>query len=86
MTDRTRPLPTYALCNELLAHEGMPLSRQAATARELGYVGLEIAPATLGEDAHRLPPARIRALRADVEAEGQRVTGLHWLLSHLPEA
>lgn len=76
----------YSLCNELLADEGLSLSQQAQIAATLGYVGLEIAPATLGEAAHRLLPSQVAALRAEVEDAGQRVTGLHWLLSHLPQA
>ena len=79
-------MPDYALCNELLAEEGMDLSEQARVASALGYVGLELAPATLGPDPHRLPASRIASVRSRIEDHGIRVTGLHWLLSHLPDA
>ncbi len=73
-----------ALCNELLAAEGMSLARQCEIASALGYVGLELAPATLGEAAHRMPPARAAGIRRIVEDNGLRVTGLHWLLAATP--
>lgn len=74
------------LCNELLEAEGMTLGQQAAFAAALGYAGLELAPATLGEAPHRLAASRIAEYRETVEAAGCRVTGLHWLLSGYPEA
>ncbi|WP_018700831.1 sugar phosphate isomerase/epimerase family protein [Amorphus coralli] len=76
----------YAFCNELLAAEGKTLGEQARIARDLGYVGLELAPFTLGEAPDRLDRHAVAAIRAQVEDAGVRVTGLHWLLSHLPEA
>lgn len=73
-----------ALCNELLAAEGLTLAEQCAVARDLGYVGLELAPATLAARPHLLDTAERIAIRRVVEAEGLRVTGLHWLLSGYP--
>lgn len=75
----------YTLCNELLAGEGKPLAEQARIAADLGYVGLELAPATLGPAPHRLGAARVAEIRATVEDAGLRVTGLHWLLSGYPD-
>ncbi|SIN88046.1 sugar phosphate isomerase/epimerase family protein [Vannielia litorea] len=75
----------YALCNELLAEEGLPLAEQARTAAALGYCGLELAPATLGYALHDLTGDEIARIRAEIEAEGLRVTGLHWLLSGYPD-
>ncbi len=75
-----------ALCNELLTDDGMTLAEQAAFARDLGYAGLELAPATLGEAPHALAPDRIADIRDTIETAGSRVTGLHWLLSGYPEA
>lgn len=75
----------YSLCNELLAGEGKPLAEQARIAAELGYVGLELAPATLGSEPHRLGAAEVAGIRATVEDAGLRVTGLHWLLSGYPD-
>ncbi|MGX1098117.1 sugar phosphate isomerase/epimerase family protein [Amorphus sp. MBR-141] len=76
----------YSVCNELLAQEGLSLAEQARVARELGYVGLELAPATLAAEPHRLTTAQAEAIRETVEAEGVRVTGLHWLLSAYPQS
>ncbi|SLN61085.1 sugar phosphate isomerase/epimerase family protein [Roseisalinus antarcticus] len=73
------------LCNELLAAEGLTLAEQCAVARDLGYVGLELAPATLGPVPHLLEPAVRAQIRATVEAAGLRVTGLHWLLTAYPQ-
>lgn len=75
----------YTLCNELLADEGRPLAEQARIAAALGYSGLELAPATLGAAPHDLTGPEIADIRAAVEAEGLRVTGLHWLLSGYPD-
>lgn len=75
----------YTLCNELLAGEGKSLAEQARIAAALGYVGLELAPATLGAAPHRLAASEVAAIRQTVEDAGLRVTGLHWLLSGYPE-
>ena len=72
------------LCNELLAEDGLSLEEQAKVAAELGYCGLELAPATLGEEPHRLDNAAVAEIRRMVEAVGLRVTGLHWLLRAYP--
>lgn len=69
-----------ALCNEVIA-EGRSLSAQAAFAAALGYDGLEIAPFTLDARAPHLLSARaVTRMRAEVEAEGIVVSGLHWLM------
>ncbi|MEL6169987.1 MAG: sugar phosphate isomerase/epimerase family protein [Pseudomonadota bacterium] len=74
------------LCNELLAADGLSLAEQAEVAAALGFVGLELAPATLGAEPHRLDKREVTEIRRTVEAAGIRVTGLHWLLSGYPEA
>ena len=76
----------YALCNELLAEDGLSLGQQAEVARDLGYVGLELAPYTLGPEPHLLDAAAAAEIRRDIEGAGLRVTGLHWLLTHVPDA
>ncbi|MEX0969409.1 MAG: sugar phosphate isomerase/epimerase family protein [Paracoccaceae bacterium] len=73
-----------SLCNELLAAEGATLAEQCETASALGYMGLELAPATLGPVPHLLDAAARADIRRTVEAAGLRVTGLHWLLSAYP--
>ena len=74
------------LCNELLAADGLTLFEQAEVAAALGYIGLELAPATLGDAPHELSSARVAEIRETVESAGVRITGLHWLLSGYPEA
>ena len=76
----------YAFCNELLAEDGLDLAEQARVARALGYAGLELAPATLAAEPHLLTAAEAQTIRDTVEAEGIRVTGLHWLLTPYPQA
>lgn len=73
-----------SLCNELLADEGLSLQEQCEVACALGYMGLEIAPATLGPKPHLLDSSARGEIRATIEAAGLRVTGLHWLLSAYP--
>lgn len=76
----------FALCNELLAEEGLSLRQQADVARDLGYVALELAPYTLGPEPHRIDADTAAAIRAEIESAGLHVSGLHWLLSHMPDA
>jgi D-psicose/D-tagatose/L-ribulose 3-epimerase len=78
-------VPELTLCNELLAADGLGLPEQCAIAAKLGYVGLELAPGTLGPEPHRLPAARAAEVRRIVEDHGLRVTGLHWLLFPYPD-
>ena len=73
-----------ALCNELLAADGLTLAEQCARAKALGYMGLELAPGTLGEEPHRLTPARAAEIRRILEDHGLVVTGLHYLLFPYP--
>lgn len=74
------------LCNELLDAEGLTLAEQARIAHSLGYVGLELAPSTLGPTPHLLAVDEIDAIRQTVEGGGVTVSGLHWLLSGYPDA
>ncbi len=67
-----------SLCNEVLAE--FDFARQCDIASKLGYDGLEVAPFTLSEDPHLLPPARRREVRRIAEDSGVPVTGLHYLL------
>jgi len=70
----------YAICNELFA--GWPLGRVASFAGSLGYQGLELAPYTLCDDVAHLTAEAVRRIRAEVEAGGLPIVGLHWLLAH----
>jgi D-psicose/D-tagatose/L-ribulose 3-epimerase len=67
-----------ALCNEVIA--ALPLQRQCAFARAIGYDGLEIAPFTIGDEPHLLPPQRRAAIRRAATDSGIAITGLHYLM------
>ena len=67
-----------ALCNEVLRE--LDFARQCTLAAQLGYDGVEVAPFTLSDTPHELPPARIAELRRMAENAGIVVSGLHWLL------
>ena len=54
-----------SLCNEVIRE--LPFE-QCAFARKVGYDGLEIAPFTLGEEPHLLPPSR----RANPQCRARR--------------
>jgi sugar phosphate isomerase/epimerase len=67
-----------SLCNEVVRDLSFP--GQCAFARAVGYDGLEIAPFTLGEEAHLLPRSRRLEIRNAAAAEGIAITSLHYLL------
>lgn len=67
-----------SLCNEVLRE--IPFAEQCRVAAALGYDGLEIAPFTIGEDPRSFTARQVDDLRRSAEANGVRVTGLHWLL------
>jgi len=55
-------------------------ARQCALTARVGYEGLELAPFTLSDMPHDLPPARIAEVRRMAGDAGIVVAGLHWLL------
>ncbi len=67
-----------ALCNEVL--RPLELEAQFDLAAALGYDALELAPFTLGDEPHRLPPSFQRRIRTAAAGAGLQVAGLHWLL------
>jgi sugar phosphate isomerase/epimerase len=67
-----------SLCNEVVA--GLDFVRQCDFARAVGYDGIEIAPFTLGEEPHRLTPARRAEVRRIAHDAGVAITGLHYLM------
>ena len=69
----------YALCNEMF--EGWSLSRIAEKGVELGYLGMELAPYTLGALVTTFSAAERAQMRRDVESAGMEIMGLHWLLA-----
>jgi sugar phosphate isomerase/epimerase len=69
----------YAICNELFGDRD--LRETASFARELGYEGLELAPFTLADKVTDLTDKHRRQIREEIESEGIKVVGLHWLLA-----
>lgn len=69
----------YAICNETF--EGWEHARVCATAAELGYEGLEIAPFTLAPRITDVSAERRAQLRREAEAAGLKIIGTHWLLA-----
>ena len=67
-----------ALCNEVLAP--MPFAAQCQMARDMGYMGLEVAPFTLTDTPESLTSAQARQYAQVAADHGLAVTGLHWLL------
>ena len=67
-----------ALCNEVIRE--LDFAAQCDMAAKLGYMGLEVAPFTLGDHPHLLPGGRRAELRRAAADAGIAVTGLHWLL------
>lgn len=68
-----------SLCNEVIRE--LPFERQCVLAASLGYLGLEIAPFTFGDDAWRMPTAKRAGIRKACADAGVAVSGLHWLLA-----
>src|SRR5580765_7336835 len=69
----------YAICNETF--EGWDHARVCATAAELGYTGLEMAPFTLAPRITDVTLAQRHKLRQQAESAGLNIIGLHWLLA-----
>jgi sugar phosphate isomerase/epimerase len=69
----------FAICNETF--QDWPFEKAFAFAAELGYTGLEIAPFTIHTSAYEISPARRAEVRAQADAAGLEIIGLHWLLA-----
>jgi sugar phosphate isomerase/epimerase len=69
----------YAICNELF--EGHEPEACFRLARALGFTGLEVAPFTLGPNAHEIPRQRRLAYWQLASDCGLEILGLHWLLA-----
>ncbi len=70
----------FAYCNETLA-PGRTFREQCDLIASLGYTGVEVAPFTLADAPADLSPADRSALKADADAAGLELLGLHWLLA-----
>jgi sugar phosphate isomerase/epimerase len=72
----------YAACNELV-HD-RPFAEACALIARSGYEGIELAPYSLADDPLRIPPNRVREIRAAIGDAGLECVGLHWLLKAPP--
>ena len=68
----------FALCNEMF--EGWPMAEVCATAKRLGYDGIEIAPFTLARSAEDVTTQQRKQVRQIIKDHGLETVGLHWLL------
>lgn len=68
----------FSLCNEVIAE--LDFAAQCDMAAKLGYMGLEVAPFTLGDEPHLMSASEAAGYRRQAEAAGIEITGLHWLL------
>ncbi len=67
-----------SLCNEVIAE--LPFEKQCDLMKRLGYDGVEIAPVTLSDEPHLLPPARRKEIVKIAADAGLPITGLHYLM------
>ena len=57
------------------------IEKAVTYARQLGYTVIEFAPFTMNNDARAISPGQRSEVRAQAEAAGLEVVGLHWLLA-----
>ncbi|MFQ6131306.1 MAG: sugar phosphate isomerase/epimerase family protein [Armatimonadota bacterium] len=68
----------FAVCNEMF--EEMSFEQQLATAAELGYEAVELAPFTLADSVTEISPAERDRISQQAAAAGLKIAGIHWLL------
>ena len=69
----------YAICNELFGD--MPWEEAFTLASKYGYLGLEVAPFTLGSDVYSITSETISRFKDAAGKAGLDIIGLHWLLA-----
>ncbi len=69
----------FAICNETFGD--WDLADALKLARSTGYTGWEVAPFMLSDDIRTFDVDQRRRYRAEVEAAGLEIIGLHWLLA-----
>jgi len=69
----------YAICNETFGD--WPLEKALNVARDAGYTGWEVAPFMLTDSVPDFSSAERQAYRQQVESQGLKIIGLHWLLA-----
>lgn len=73
------------LCNEILLDVAPDFHRQCELTAEIGYQGLELAPASLAERPHLMAKDDRAAIVDTAKRHGLAISGLHWLLAGYPE-
>lgn len=69
----------FAICNETF--KDWPFDKAFAFAAECGYKALEMAPFTVANDVRDVSAQQREKVRAQAEAAGLEILGLHWLLA-----
>jgi sugar phosphate isomerase/epimerase len=69
----------FAICNETF--QDWPFDRAFAFAADCGYSGIELAPFTVSNYVTDIPSKQRAEIRAQAEAAGLEIIGLHWLLA-----
>jgi len=67
----------FSLCNE--AYENWSWADTVQSIARAGYDGVEISPFTLADSVTDLSQAERQEIRAEAEAAGLEIVGLHWL-------
>lgn len=68
----------FAICNEIF--EAFPIEKQFATAAEVGYDAVEIAPFTLTKHVTDITTSQRRTIVQLAEKYGLEIAGIHWVL------
>jgi sugar phosphate isomerase/epimerase len=69
----------FGICNETFGD--WPLEKALAFARDVGYMGWEVAPFMLTDDLLSFSTSQRTDYRRQVEEAGFEIIGLHWLLA-----
>lgn len=69
----------FAICNETF--RDWPFDKAFAFAADCGYKALEMAPYTVANDVRDVSAEQRKKVRAQAEAAGLEILGLHWLLA-----
>src|SRR3989344_1876270 len=60
-----------------------PVAKTLKDAKESGFVGIELAPFTLGKPVDHVNTNEIADVIGAMRETGAEITGLHWILSNL---
>lgn len=68
----------FSICNEMFGET--PFDEVCATAKEIGYEGVEVAPFVLANSVNDLDADDRKKLKQTAADHGLAIVGLHWLL------